>query len=1139
MTDRTAPADFNELRKLFEADPGSAETLSWINDQLKRRNDDDANALQMQVVRALRSLRSGTTPSQDLLGRILAANGLSTPDGRPLHRYIVSDEQYAALRTAVARQLRTRSGTQLSRGPAHFVLFVSEWFRRAFAGGQQRWSDVADALAAPLPYGETPGLTRDGLRWWRRGIRVLWGDEQRLLTLALEGGFPTRLFETERGWLLDHLRRSVAAYGAARGEGLDAAAQAVESVEGRIPVSFRGGDLRTLSAELVCAVANLRREAEALEPRALPLSVRLDAARPLWREDLPVRVEGEGARRLLDELVSAPTHLLAGDARCRRLLLPEGEAWHPALELNLAGELRPTPPALRGREGRFRVWGAGELGRSSAGEIALLDPPGEEGGWLVRPRGPAVRRVAPFPFRLPVQVEIRREGETVTATWPQGEPQTGQVLVFADVNEPDADGALVLVGAGSCRSRKPVLHAWTPPEFEARGLDGAPLAPVYASAENRLFRLEAATLISAPGAEFGYRVELGATQDRVDRLRIEGDTVTGLRDEDDGPVFAGPPVMRGQSNGHLSEVEAELRWRRLGEAGWRTMAERPIGRVELIWRDAASRALRDRVVLSIAPEGCRVVRRARGVGSALFSLQGAEGWMLEPAPSGDLRSETNAEGLKLTFRGTPERAVGLLLHAPLAGALTVRCAFPAVEGGFARRTGEVLGRDVRIMVDDLRELVAFAPSRCLLSFELHGRPSSRQAHAFEEELSLSQIATDVAQVLAAADDLDAWVVMTVDSAQIRVGRYVGELHYDRASRTLALKGVAPEQGPVRFEWRSFLDPTEQGDRLLWERASAGGGPVPLPDDLPGPGLVLVRIAGRASVRPIPFGGAALSAAMVPNALATAGLVVAQATRAAEVRAVEAGQPAPRRPPQPLRWMQAMLAALKDAPPTSMDVFRLLWRQPSAAAALLLSSNDEAERERIWRLEQSTPLMWMLAPLSAWQAALSHRLAHWQGLLTQAALAAPFVQALEQVRAEVEALVALDPLLRAPLAAAGACAAEPRLRNDVEIAQERLRRSTRVLDDRSHGQRWPSCFYDDPKLRPLLPPLFHARERWHGAHWEGLEAPCVAALRVVGRAEPTADQRLRIRAAYAEDPLHFSEAYAVFVADFARETPLAP
>ena len=1125
------PADLKSLRSLFQAKRDDVATLGWINDQLKLRTDDAANVLQVEVVTALRKVRKS-----DAVDAVLAKVGIKTPDGRPLHRYRMSDDTYEALKGYVRRGLRQSALVEDARGPQHFVVFVAEWFRREYAGGQQRWEDVAAALDAPLPYPDTKPLTRNGLRWWRRTLRVVNGVEERLLSLALEGGFPIRVFESEQGWLLDHLRRAVGRLSAEPAEDEDAALSAVEAVEHRIPVSFRGGEFQRLSAELVLAVAALRRQAQQLEPRGLPLSVRLEAARPEWREDLPIALEGEGARKLVDELISTAPDRLSGEAKCRRLLL-FADGWRPALELSLGGELWRVPEVLRGHEGRVRVSAAGALSAGLAGEIALLEPPDGDGSWLARSRGAAKRVLEPFPFEAPVEVELRRDRcAPLATTWPRGEPERGELLVFAEADDTLRPGALVFVGPGSCRSRQPVLYGWAPGVFEARTLGGASIAPVWLGSCRSLFRLEEAARLGAPGAEYAYRIEPGANSERVERLWIEGDTFRGLRENEGRPIYSGQPRIRGRSNGAFRDVENELSWRRRGETAWRSMRDPMEGPIDVIWRDSSSRSLRDRASLVVMPPGARLSRRPLADLSARLMLEAAAGWALECPPDAKLRSQPLKGGLEVSFVGAPERTVGLhLVHAQF-GEFAGRAVVPFLRGGFASSDDQVFRQGRRVMIDALRGARAFAPGRGTLTLELHGRPSSRQLLSFEEEMPLARVADDVARVLSGAADLDTDVVLTVEpgGASLCVGRYVGEVDFDRQQRTVSVRGLHDAVGQIRYEWRSFTDPSPAGLRLVCEREGLGGGPAPLPDDMVGPGLVLLRVNGTPLARPKPVSGAPISTDGL-NPLVSASVLVGHKERQTAILAALEAVGSKPWSSSALRWMHAMLEALDGVPPIALDAFRLLWLKPAAAAALLLSAEGDAERERAWRLEQSTQVIWVLTPLEAWRTALTGRLAHFEELLTMAGLPSASALALEQVRREGESLAALDPLLRAPLAAVGACKAEPVTRSHFEIAQERVRRSALEVDrTRQQDRAWPDCFYQDETLRPELPAFFHHRDRLHAAHWEGLEAPCAAALRATERVKLTLDQRFRIRAAMSEDPLHFAESYGAFVAEFAAE-----
>jgi hypothetical protein len=79
---------------------------------------------------------------------------------------------------------------------------------------------------------------------------------------------------------------------------------------------------------------------------------------------------------------------------------------------------------------------------------------------------------------------------------------------------------------------------------------------------------------------------------------------------------------------------------------------------------------------------------------------------------------------------------------------------------------------------------------------------------------------------------------------------------------------------------------------------------------------------------------------------------------------------------------------------------------------------------------------------------------------------------------------------------------------------------------------------DEQLEPELLALRDWYEGFHQEHWEGLQAPLVAALRAAGRVKLMPLHRLRVREAINDDPEHFTDAYSAAVRQLAGE-PTAP
>ena len=84
----------------------------------------------------------------------------------------------------------------------------------------------------------------------------------------------------------------------------DEAFRISEAAEDGIRSTFRNRDFHLLCAELASAIAKLKREADSDSPAMVSPSAYLDGIRPAWREELPIALEGDGARRLVDDLMN-------------------------------------------------------------------------------------------------------------------------------------------------------------------------------------------------------------------------------------------------------------------------------------------------------------------------------------------------------------------------------------------------------------------------------------------------------------------------------------------------------------------------------------------------------------------------------------------------------------------------------------------------------------------------------------------------------------------------------------------------------------------------------------------------------------------------------------------------------------------
>ncbi len=241
------------------------------------------------------------------------------------------------------------------------------------------------------------------------------------MSLALEGGFPTRLLETrDHGRIALHLARL-----SARCEQLlspdETVVESLSRSMGDTLGTYDHAEFHALSGELIIAVMALRAEAHEKAPAGVSATAWLDGFRPMWREELPIALPGEGAKRLIDDLVAAPAGRIPNDgARVTRLLLEKGGIWIPSASVGLSGELDLAAAGFRPDQGRIRVRAVNVLASVLAGELGLIEPPAEDGQrWLCRARGGAAFTV-PMNFDQDVETQLTSATLTKTIVWPGG-----------------------------------------------------------------------------------------------------------------------------------------------------------------------------------------------------------------------------------------------------------------------------------------------------------------------------------------------------------------------------------------------------------------------------------------------------------------------------------------------------------------------------------------------------------------------------------------------------------------------------------------------------------------------------------------------------------------------------------------------
>ncbi|SIR48197.1 STY4851/ECs_5259 family protein [Bosea sp. TND4EK4] len=470
------------LRKTAEridACARDADALALIDAELAARSEPRARSLRIKIAGLQRAIKLAPASSPSVPIRrsaptacieplspsaagsgiwdlVLRRNGIPRPDGRPLHRYRLSDDEHDDLRRTLRARPGWANGPTARDAAASFVLWAAHWFQRDYVGGTRRWEDLSAAIGVPFDGHAGRQLVREGLEAWRRPPVKAEGDTAKLWlrTLAVEGGFPAGVLNRADTWPAIYLSRVVGTLLASDNVEDGAGIAAAEAQAHHAPRAYRQDIFFALAADLSMAIVRLRRDV-ACEDRAsgVPVSAWLDATRPGWRHELPVRTGTAAADQLVDGLMRAEIVRLigGGDVTSQRILRrDDAGVWRAALRLGLDGIAKgDIVSALGRRQQRLRAYPNREFARYVSGELAIFEPPAEgDEGWRILPSRRETR-VNAVPFSVPITVELRFEGTKVAeAPWPEGEAVRGEVLVFKPEDDPGGR-TLVLIGTMS------------------------------------------------------------------------------------------------------------------------------------------------------------------------------------------------------------------------------------------------------------------------------------------------------------------------------------------------------------------------------------------------------------------------------------------------------------------------------------------------------------------------------------------------------------------------------------------------------------------------------------------------------------------------------------------------------------------
>lgn len=974
-----------QLEALFERAGQDERILGALNEELKRRDSDEAIELHLKVVQAFRKARASAasaspasppSPPPQLLGPVrrwladfLAVRDLPAPNGRHLYRYRITDSEYENA-AQILRQL-ARSGRLArpdERAARLFVVFCAEWFRRKAISTWRKWDELAPDIFPDVPYPSKQDLTEMGLAYWKRPlIRSDFGREF-LLTLALEGGIPVNaIVEGEGGWLKDYLRTIMQRAITHRTlEPADILGIAGDE-SWRLRQSYRHDDFVALAAELAHRLLQWRKEAEDKAP-AMDALLYLDGQHPNWRDGLPIYVPpgDTHARELVSGLLNEKiTGLATTGVGARRFLVKTETGWKPAVQMLVDGEVPRSSLAIPISIGNFRAVPTGELANHISGDVALLEPPvGNQRTWRVTPRQNLSRPLIGFPFERPLTVSLTNPGASTSIEWRGGQAVRSELLVFeADSGGETGHTLLRLVRAGSVSAPAERLFVLLPRHWRVMpGADDAIAGDErIPDMESRLVTLTGTAYFENPNDPGGrFRVEPN-TQAREAELELAGTRSrleTGIYD-----LWEAPLSLKVKEGAHTRPAaRGELFWRVPG-GRWVEVFDKvdARGTVELSWRDPAANIQLEKRRIGIVPPGAHIDGHMTGPQSGEATLQGFTDWEASASEASVTLVREGAGKLLLGFVGRPSYRVSLLLRPPGGDPLDVIVPLAGRDASVVLADGSIAQPGRQLDLGLLRGAIAVSPRRTTLTAGLKGLKTAGLRLEIDGELPLSSLRTGFAEIFAVSGSQDSVVELEFAGDHrlpVRFSRYRQdslEMEPAGAVRWHATLG----DGSAMPVARMLLAPRhehllDQVEPRLWK----------LPERCHGPCLIYLREGQEVISRPLITDAAGGNRAE-PNTLLHAITIHDRASRIAAIdhclHAIGSAQAAD----DDLTWLLDLVASLNGLPPTALDVLQRLDAVPSALIQLLMSSRDDVERRLIWELQRELPFLWLGLPADDW------------------------------------------------------------------------------------------------------------------------------------------------------------------------------
>lgn len=1139
----TAGHDFSGLSDehligFFQKNRNDLRFLDLLNDELKRRNSEQANALQIAVIKARRTvLRSqspdavsnqsiGPQPVRQWLNTFLMVRRIRQPDGRAFYRYRMADNEYEKVK-AILRHLASarRLENPDARAGALFVAYCAEWFRRECDSTFLRWDDPAPDIFPSVPYASKQRLTTSGLKYWQRPLRMSEHAREFLLTLALEGGIPVQILRKgARAWLKDYLRAIMRRAIAWRIDTIDELLAIAKEERGRMRKSYQHDDFIALCSELAERLLHFRRKAEAEGTPAVRNSALLDSKYPGWRDELPIYVPAED-ETLVNELLSGllderMTGLATEGVEVRRYLVKREGVWYPAVQLLADGEVPSAKLPGLAETSRARAIATGELGNYFSGEVALLEPPsGDQRRWRVRPYMRTAELLRDFPFTAPVTTTVSSpDGVPYPWTWPKGEALRSEVLVFeADEGSTPQEPLLRYLRAGSVSSPAKTLYVLIPHDWIIESATEGSVTDVedVPALGCKLARLTGAAYfqINEPDS-VRFKVEPDSDR-REHELMLGPFNARGFVLADDTwELIASPaqPLIHEPRKEPRLPRPGELFVRRPG-GKWAPLSGSIIGAglIELSWRDPIANIQIEKRQLALVPLGASIVGTMKNALNAEVRLEGLSGWTASVRETMCAVEQANDSSLLIRFSGRPVYRLRITLRPPEGQSFDVVVPLVGRDAVIVLANDAILAPGRQIDVGALRGAVAVSPHRMVLSLGAKGSKAGIRT-VVDGELPLGILRGAIDETFATLshqDDLVEIDFIGDSRPPIRICRYRDEpLKRDGAAARWSTPKPHSSVAPVA---RMVLDPRqehalERADEDTWI----------LPERCKGPCLIYLRDGADIVSRPIPIvqpGNPEAYVGELTTALAMTEYEERQHAVAAAFARFDQGEAET----DEIKWLRDAVTNLNGLPASAFDALKLLPSSPETLIQLLFSARDAGERSVIWALQNELPFLWLAMPVRAWASAMARQHARLMGALENAlGKEKALNEAMAWLRGVCSDLAILEPALGTIFSTAGL----PNAQTPIVPLRDLI--SAYIRDQHHRGGDTPNdlgerLISSGLKLPPEIANTSHM-------HFAGLFAPVLLAGSAQEKIVLDREQALIARQTLREAPFYASGAW---------------